>query len=42
MVDYTVDTETGKKIEGKTTPASFIEYWCLTRKENIKSSRKMK
>jgi predicted lipid-binding transport protein (Tim44 family) len=32
MVDYTIDTTTQFKINGKTSPTSFIEYWQYTRK----------
>ena len=34
MVDYTIDTDTQLIVEGRTTPASFVEYWKFVRKEN--------
>lgn len=34
MIDYKINTDTGKVIEGKLTPASFIEYWCFVRRDD--------
>lgn len=34
MVDYTIDTETQLKVGGKTSPASFVEFWQFIRKDD--------
>ena len=34
MVDYIIDTEKQMKVSGSTSPASFVEYWKFTRREN--------
>lgn len=34
MIDYKINTDTGRVVEGKLTPSSFIEYWCFIRRED--------
>jgi len=34
MVDYIIDTETQLKVSGNTAPASFVEFWQFTRKDD--------
>lgn len=34
MVDYTVNTQTQQKISGKSSPASFVEFWQFTRRDD--------
>ena len=34
MIDYTIDTTTQLKTEGKVSPATFVEYWRFVRKED--------
>lgn len=34
MVDYIIDTQTGAKRSGSTTPGRFVEYWQFIRKED--------
>lgn len=34
MVDYTIDTTTQLKVDGNTTPTTFIEYWQFVRRGN--------
>lgn len=33
MIDYTVDTQTGQRLEGNPFPESFCEYWQFVRVE---------
>lgn len=34
MIDYTIDTTTQLKIDGKVSPATFVEYWRFVRKDD--------
>ena len=34
MIDYTIDTTTQLKTDGKMSPATFVEYWRFVRKDD--------
>ncbi|MHC4886915.1 MAG: Tim44 domain-containing protein, partial [Planctomycetota bacterium] len=36
-VDYTVNVKTGKRVDGDSTPDSFVEYWSFLRRPGAKS-----
>lgn len=35
MIDYTIDTQTGEKLSGKTASSKFVEYWQFIRKDDV-------